>query len=250
MFHFAEWEPEIYARGENATIHICLHDIYGMSFFEINFSGYTGKQLFTNVMLYDPMKSQGDIISINKNYTGRLERIEISNVSLSFLLLSVNFMDSGNYTAFQDSMIKGKTSILIPRRQFHGQDGEPMILNFRCNITYATSINIEMMISKKLHFLVVKYDVTRANCTDIGNLYMDRIDNCVLKDSNFSFTIRKVSLIDVGLYVAWNDVDFFIDSAFLAFEENNATSSSKSTQKYESSQFIQKILSSEAENCK
>ncbi|KAK3607403.1 hypothetical protein CHS0354_003030 [Potamilus streckersoni] len=247
--HAPDWKPMIDGRGKHVTVHIDHLAIIGTDILEITFSGYNSKQQVINLMVYNPMKNHTDNISVNVNYVGRIQRIEINNGSLSFLLLNVTFMDSGNYTVIQNSLEKGKTSILLPRHRLLGQNSKPMFLLFTCNMTNVTSITIEMLISK-IHHLVLKYDVTSENCTKFGSLYMDRIEACVLNGSTFSFSIRNLTLVDMGMYVAWGNMDILMDSVLVEVEESNTTSSTESTHIYFRSSFIPKIVSSEADNCK
>ncbi|KAK3590887.1 hypothetical protein CHS0354_020865 [Potamilus streckersoni] len=216
--HTTDWKQTTYNRGENVKVHMDHLELSGKNVLEIIFSGYTSKQHLTNVMIYNPVKNQVENISININYTGRLQRIEINETYLSFLLLNVSFADSGNYTAIENKLVKGKTSIHVPRYLLLGQDGEPITVTFTCNKTKVTSIKIEIMTST-VHHLVLTYDVTRENNTQISSLYSDRIEGCVLEGSIFFFTIRKVSFLDKGTYVAWGDMDYVLDSVFLDLED-------------------------------
>ncbi|KAK3590882.1 hypothetical protein CHS0354_020859 [Potamilus streckersoni] len=249
IVHAKEREPKIYARGANATIHIEELEIDEKNTLEITFSGFISKQHVTNVMLYAPMKNQRDNISINTIYKGRIEMIKIEKSSLRFLLLNVDFVDSGNYTVAIDSQRKGATSIFVPRHRLLGNNTESMVVHFTCNITYLSSIKIEMMISKQ-NFYVLKYDVKRRNCTEEGNLYRNRIENCVLKGSNFSFTIRKITFVDMGMYVAWDDKDILMDSVIVEFEGNNTASNPGKRNTNFSSLLIPNLSGSGEEPCK
>ncbi|KAL3884826.1 hypothetical protein ACJMK2_024927 [Sinanodonta woodiana] len=237
---------KVYLRGDNATVHIDLLNTFGKDVLEISFLSHVTRKL-ENLIIVDLRKNKTDNASIMRTYTGRIEMIKITNNCLSFQLLNVNVMDSGDYMAYADSMVKGNTSILVARRILLVQDGVSTTLSFMCNTTQVTSIKIEMMVNT-LKFVVVKYDVLHANCTEFGHVYSDRIDSCVLRDSTLSFIIRKVSYVDMGTYVAWDDKDIPIDSIFVEVEANITTSRPECTLKYGNSCFIPYLPSLETEN--
>ncbi|KAL3884824.1 hypothetical protein ACJMK2_024925 [Sinanodonta woodiana] len=218
---------KVYLRGDNATVYIDLLNTIGKDVLEISFLSHVTRKL-ENLIIVDLRKNKTDNASIMRTYTGRIEMIKITNNCLSFQLLNVSVMDSGDYMAYADSMVKGNTSILVARRRLLVQDDLSTILYFMCNTTQVTSIKIDLMVNT-LKFDVVKYNVLHANCTEFGYMYSDRIDDCVLRDSTLSFIIRNVSYVDMGTYVAWDDKDIHIDSIFVEVEVNSAASSPKST---------------------
>ncbi|KAL3884522.1 hypothetical protein ACJMK2_024656 [Sinanodonta woodiana] len=211
-------KPDLYAQGESATVHINQLRKNGKKILEINFSGYASKLHVTNVMLYDTTKRHDNYISINRNYTGRITHITPNYNSLSFRLRNVTFMDSGNYTIFEDSIENGKTSILVARFRLTGQDKEPMVLPFLYNQMNISTIQIEMLIPS-MNFPVLIYDVKKDYCTTLGQLYMARIQNCELSGNRFSFTFRDVSWLDKGMYVAWDDKGFILDTIMVDYED-------------------------------
>ncbi|KAK3579592.1 hypothetical protein CHS0354_025498 [Potamilus streckersoni] len=144
------------------------------------------------------------------------------NGILSFLLLNVNFMDSGNYTVFtfEDFVENGKKSILVPRTVIRGQDRGSLIVQFMCNKTNTSSIKIEM-VSPTYHLIAI-YDVEQAGCSVY--LYTSEIESCALSGNVFFITFQKLSWYDVGTYVAWDDKSFLLDSAIIDIEEGSSTS--------------------------
>ncbi|KAL3884833.1 hypothetical protein ACJMK2_024934, partial [Sinanodonta woodiana] len=220
--------PKIYVPSDNVTVHFDQLDIDEQNILEITFSGYTNKLHVTSVMLYTPMKNETDL---NSNYTGRIPSVNLVKGNLSFILLNVSFIDSGNYTVVEHSLEKGKTSIIVTHHRILGQHNEPVMLSFTCNITNVTSIQIQMMLSTLQH-VVLKYDVTQENNTEVDNLYRYRIEGCKVNENNFSFTFRKVSWADLGVYVAWSDTNILMDSVLLEFEDHNSTSSPERTPIY------------------
>ncbi|KAL3884849.1 hypothetical protein ACJMK2_024950 [Sinanodonta woodiana] len=73
-----------------------------------------------------------------------------------------------------------------------------------------SSIKIEMINPSPL--AVVIYDVEEQRCTQVGDLYLNRIKSCAFNASNFTFTLHNVSWLDKGTYVAWDDRRFLLDS--------------------------------------
>ncbi|KAK3580155.1 hypothetical protein CHS0354_013436 [Potamilus streckersoni] len=198
--------------------------VNGKQILEMHFYGFTSKRQVSNVMLYDAMKNQSDQISVNKNYTHRIERFKLNNGNLSFLLLNVNFMDSGKYTVstLDSSVVKGKTSILVARQTILGQDGGLMNFTFMCNKTNISLIKIENIISK-IHTPVVIYNVSQQNCTEFGYLFKNQIESCLFSGITFSFTIRRLTWLEKGQYVAWDDKNFLLDSVFLEIQDTKTS---------------------------
>ncbi|KAL3884816.1 hypothetical protein ACJMK2_024917 [Sinanodonta woodiana] len=242
--HVTALIPKIYVPSDNVTVHFDQLDIDELNILEITFSGYTNKLHVTNVMLYTPMKNETDL---NSNYTGRIPCVNLDKGHLSFILLNVSFIDSGNYTVVEHSLEKGKTSIIVPHHRIIGQHNEPAMLSFTCNITNVTLIKIQMMLSTLQH-VVLKYDVTRENNTEVDDLYRYRIEGCEVNENNFSFTFRKVSWADLGVYVAWSDTNILMDSVLLEFEDHNSTSSPERTPIYFTSSSVPTTLKLMAEN--
>ncbi|KAL3884840.1 hypothetical protein ACJMK2_024941 [Sinanodonta woodiana] len=240
-------KPKIFLGGENAFVHIDLLETMWKNVLELTFSDFNVRQLVQNVMILDLRKHQPTNISLFQTYTGRIEKIKIRNGSLSFFLLNVNVMDSGHYLVYEKSVVKGNISILVARKILHAQDGVSITLPFLCNTTQATSIKIKLM-SNEIQFVVVKYDVTKAKCTEFGNPYLDRIDRCALRDSYFTFTLQQVTYLDVGTYVAWDDMGYLTDSILVAIEENSTTSNQECTRIFGNTPFIPNIRSLDTDN--
>ncbi|KAL3884823.1 hypothetical protein ACJMK2_024924 [Sinanodonta woodiana] len=240
-------KPKIFLGGENVFVHIDLLETMWNNVLELTFSDFNVRQLVQNVMILDLQKHQPTNISLFQTYTGRIEKIKIRNGSLSSFLLNVNVMDSGHYLVYEKSVVKGSISILVARKRLHAQDGVSITLPFLCNTAKATSIKIKLM-SNEIQFVVVKYDVTQAKCTEFGNPYLDRIDRCALRDSYFTFTLQQVTYLDVGTYVAWDDMGYLTDSILMAIEENSTTSNPACTRIFGNTPFIPNIRSLDTEN--
>ncbi|KAL3884799.1 hypothetical protein ACJMK2_024900, partial [Sinanodonta woodiana] len=146
-----------------------------------------------------------------------IKDININNGSLTFLLLNVNFMDSGNYTVFEGSLEKGKRSILVTRLILSGRVPNQMLLPFLCNNTNTASITIRK--DNAFDYAdYTTYDVARKTCTYIhdSQYYKDRIDNCVLNYTNFNLLLRDLTWSDNGIYTAWDDRGLLLDSIFVS----------------------------------
>ncbi|KAK3607408.1 hypothetical protein CHS0354_003039 [Potamilus streckersoni] len=108
-----DFKLRIYSHGDNATVLIEKLQNDERKILDIYFNGFTKKLHYYHVMLIGPNTNNDKHIS--RTYAGRINNIKLENDSLSFLLLNVNFMDSGNYTVFDSSWEKGKQSIVVPR---------------------------------------------------------------------------------------------------------------------------------------
>ncbi|KAL3884846.1 hypothetical protein ACJMK2_024947 [Sinanodonta woodiana] len=255
-----ESKAETSVNGGNVTVCMDGPQINGAQRLEIHFYSLISKHHDRNVMIYDPMKNQADQISVSSHYTGRIERLKINNQlisnlllsnpvynqseqksvnkhdtggiewfkmnnSLSFLLLNVTFMDSGTYTVltFGDSVVKGKTGLLVARQTVFGQHDKVMNITFMSNKTNISSINIEMVLFK-IVFPIVIYDVSHANCTEVGDVLKNRIKSCLFNGITLSLTIRSFTWLDRGTYVAWDDSNFLLDSIFVEIEDTKRSS--------------------------
>ncbi|KAL3884835.1 hypothetical protein ACJMK2_024936 [Sinanodonta woodiana] len=181
-------KPKIYVPSDNVTVHFDQLDIDEQNILEITFSGYTNKLHVTNVMLCTPMKNETDL---NSNYTGRIPSVKMDKGNLSFILLNVSFIDSGNYTVVEHSLEKGKTSIFVPRRTLLGDYNNIMLISLICNSVNISKIQIDMITSTRT-ILVVMYDVRKGECTESGQHYLYRIQHCVFTGNTFSFTIQEL----------------------------------------------------------
>ncbi|KAL3884815.1 hypothetical protein ACJMK2_024916 [Sinanodonta woodiana] len=237
----AAWEPKIYVPGDNVTLQFDQLDINDKNVLEVTFSGYTINMYDTNVMLYRPMTNDTDI---NRNYAGRIQRFKLNKDGVSFILLNVSFIDSGNYKVIENSIVKARRRIIVPRQRLLGQNKEPIIVSFTFNMANVTSIITEMMISKQNN-TVFKYDVASENLTEVGSLYSDRIEGCVLKGNIFSFTIGKIAFTDVGIYTARDNMNILMDSVLLEVEDSITTLIPETTGRYFTSH---NILNSRAES--
>ncbi|KAK3607407.1 hypothetical protein CHS0354_003034 [Potamilus streckersoni] len=103
----------MYDQGLDVKVSIITTSTDGNKTLEINFSGFTSNLHYTTVMMYETRN-----ISISRNYTGRIQNITSSQDTFSFLLLNVSFIDSGNFTVYEHSQEKGKTSIIVIKSSF------------------------------------------------------------------------------------------------------------------------------------
>ncbi|KAL3884850.1 hypothetical protein ACJMK2_024951 [Sinanodonta woodiana] len=256
-----EWRNETSSvNGRNVTVCMDGFQIKGTQGLEINFAGFISKHHVSNVMIYNPLKDQSYQMSVNRNYTGRIEKLTIDkhqvcneflanpvkyhseqmrinkhdtgeinvfkmNISLSFHLRHVTFMDSGTYTVttMEDSVVKGGTRLFVARHTMFGQDGSSMNITFMCNKRNISSITIEMMLFN-IFFPVVIYDVSHANCTKFGEVLKNGIESCLFDGITLSFSIRRVTWLDRGMYVAWDDMKFLMDSIFIEIEDTKTSS--------------------------
>ncbi|KAL3884808.1 hypothetical protein ACJMK2_024909 [Sinanodonta woodiana] len=156
-----------------------------------------------------------------------------------------------NFFSHAQSVPHGFVTINLHDPRTHhrilGQHNVPVMLSLTCNITNVTLIKIQMMLSTLQH-VVLTYDVTQENNTEVGNLYRYRIEGCEVNENNFSFTIRNVSWTDLGVYVAWSDTNILMDSVLLEFEDHNSTSSPERTPIYFTSSSVPTTLKLMAEN--
>ncbi|KAL3884827.1 hypothetical protein ACJMK2_024928 [Sinanodonta woodiana] len=228
--HTTESGLDTFVTGENVIIRMDELQINATEMLQIHFHGFISKQHISNVLLYNPLNKQPDQISFNRNYTGRIERFNISNSSLSFLLLNIKYMDSGTYTVLtvETSVVKVETSILVARQTIRGQYGDSMNITFICNTTNISLIKIEM-IEPKLRYTVLMYNVTHAKCTEVGQLFTSQIESCVFNGITFSFTIRRITWLEIGTYVAWDDQKFLLDSIFVSIDDYMTRSSTDTT---------------------
>ncbi|KAL3886562.1 hypothetical protein ACJMK2_026547 [Sinanodonta woodiana] len=208
------WNSTILAQGYNGTINIDMPKSDLETLLEINFYGYSSKQHFSNIFLY--INGQNGSISINSNYTGRIERVENNSGQLSFLLLNVMFNDSGNYTIKKKFNVKETTCVLVSSRIEEAKRLEPFIFSFMVYETNTSFIRVENPISK-LSQPVVIYNTTNNICTEIDIVSLEKktIENCVLGNGIFSFTIPDIGWLHKGSYFAWDDKDRLLDSIFL-----------------------------------
>ncbi|KAL3884523.1 hypothetical protein ACJMK2_024657 [Sinanodonta woodiana] len=220
-----EWRPGTFVTGENVTVCMDRLQIKGTHILQINFAGFISKQHVSNVLLYNPLNTTFDQLSVNSNYTGRIEKFETNQSSLSFLLLNVKIMESGMYTVttMEGSVVKGNTSILVARQRILGQLGDSMNITFMCNKANISSIQIEMFVPKASYRVVI-YDLTQANCTVLGTQFINRIENCILSGTKFSFTIKKITWLEIGTYAALDDRKFLLDSLFVVIEDTKTSS--------------------------
>ncbi|KAL3886544.1 hypothetical protein ACJMK2_026529 [Sinanodonta woodiana] len=218
------WNSTILAQGYNGTINIDMPKSDLETLLEINFYGYTSKQHFSNIFLYK--NDQNGSISINRNYTGRIERVVNSDGQLSFLLLNAMFNDSGNYTIKEKSDLKETTCVLVSSRIEEAELWEPFIFSFMVYETNTSFIRVEKHISK-LGQPVVIYNTTNNICTGIDVFSMEKktIENCVLWNGTFSYTIPDIGWLHKGSYFAWDDKDRLLDSIFLDIKDNSLTGS-------------------------
>ncbi|KAL3884765.1 hypothetical protein ACJMK2_024869, partial [Sinanodonta woodiana] len=216
-------KPEIYNHGDNATVLFEKLQTDEIKSLEIVFSGFTKRLHVVHVIILGPNLNNDDYIKVNRHYIGRIKDINMNNDSLSFLLLNANFMDSGNYTVVEGSLVKGKRGILVTRRILTGHGSKPMILPFVCNNTNTSSITIGHSYDFDYMNYIV-YDVVHNNCTytNVSQNYTDRIDSCVINDTNFNLVIRELTWQDKGYYTAWDDQGLLLDSIFvgIAGDEN------------------------------
>ncbi|KAL3884767.1 hypothetical protein ACJMK2_024871 [Sinanodonta woodiana] len=212
----AHSKPEICNHGDNATVTIEHIPAGERKIFEINFSSFTKKQHDINMFIILQNTTNENYVQFSKSYYGRINDVKMNNGKITFILLNVNVMDSGNYTVIEGKMEKGKRSIFVTRRILNGQVTKPMILSFMCNNTNTSSIKI-----RKSHaFDYVDYiifDVERKYCTytNVSQDYKDRNFSCVLNDANFDLTFRDLIWSDKGAYIAWDDMGLLLDALFL-----------------------------------
>ncbi|KAL3886545.1 hypothetical protein ACJMK2_026530 [Sinanodonta woodiana] len=218
------WNSTILAQGYNGTINIDMPKSDLETLLEINFYGYTSKQHFSNIFLYK--NDQNGSISINSNYTGRIERVVNSDGQLSFLLLNTMFNDSGNYTIKEKSDLKETTCVLVSSRIEEAKLCEPFIFSFMVYETNTSFIRVENHISKLSHPVVI-YNTTNNICTEIEVFSMEKktIENCVFGKGTFSYTIPDIGWLHTGSYFVWDDKDRLLDSIFLYIKDNNLTGS-------------------------
>ncbi|KAL3884847.1 hypothetical protein ACJMK2_024948 [Sinanodonta woodiana] len=171
---------------------------------------------------YKEMNNQYEQKSVNKHESGEI--FKIGN-SLCFLLLNVTFMDSGTYTVstMEDSVVKGETGLLVARQTVFGQHDKMMNITFMCNKMNISSIKIEMMIFT-IVFPVLIYDVSHANCTEVGDVLKNRIESCLFNGITLSLTIRSLTWLERGTYAAWGDQNFLLDSVFVEIEDTKRSS--------------------------
>ncbi|KAL3884791.1 hypothetical protein ACJMK2_024892 [Sinanodonta woodiana] len=218
-------KPGIYNHGDNVNVTIEHIPTDERKLFEIYFSGFTKKQHDIHMFIIVPSTTNDKNIQVNKNYYGRIKEVKMNNDTITFMLLNVNIMDSGNYKVIEGSMEKGKQSIFVTRRILNGQVTKPMILSFICNNTNTSSIKI----GKSHAFDYVDYiifDVARKNCTYTNVLqdYKDRNFSCVLNNANFDLTFRNLIWSDKGAYIAWDDMGLLLDAIFLGIPGTNISS--------------------------
>ncbi|KAL3886543.1 hypothetical protein ACJMK2_026528 [Sinanodonta woodiana] len=194
------WNSTILAQGYNGTINIDMPKSDLETLLEINFYGYTSKQHFSNIFWYK--NDQNGSISINSNYTGRIERVVNSDGQLSFLLLNAMFKDSGNYPIKEKSDLKETTCVLVSSRIEEAKLWEPFIFSFMVYETNTSFIRVENYFSK-LSQPVVIYNTTNNICTDIYVLSLEKktIVNCVLGNGIFSYTIPDIGWLNKGSYL-------------------------------------------------
>ncbi|KAL3884829.1 hypothetical protein ACJMK2_024930, partial [Sinanodonta woodiana] len=249
---------ETYVNGGNVTLCMDGLQINGTQSLEIHLYSFISKDHVRNVMLYNPKENQADQISVSSHYTGRIEKLKINNQlvsnlllsnpvnnqseeksvnkhesggtfkinnSLCFLLLNVTFIDSGNYTVstMGDSVVKGKTGLLVARQTVFGQHDTLMNITFMCNKTNISSIKIEMMLHTQVYPVVI-YDVSHANCTEVGDVFKNQIESCLFNGITLSLTIRSLTWLEKGTYVAWGDMTFLLDSIFVEIEDTKRSS--------------------------
>ncbi|KAL3886570.1 hypothetical protein ACJMK2_026555 [Sinanodonta woodiana] len=165
------------------------------------------------------MDGQNGSISINRNYTGRIESVVHNNTHFSFLLLNVMFNDSGNYTIQENANVKRITSVLVTRRKYVAHIWEPMLLSFKVYEKSMSFIKVDILNFKRSQ-LVVIYNLINASCT-----YRDvvSVENCVLINREFVFVIPEIGWLHKGSYFAWDDKDRLLDSIFLDIQGKSTT---------------------------
>ncbi|KAL3884839.1 hypothetical protein ACJMK2_024940 [Sinanodonta woodiana] len=209
--HAKDWKHEIYMPGENATISIDQQTSTGQGLLEITFTSYTSNKRTILLRFYDQMEGKA---GHNINYYNRVHQIKTKNSSFSFILQHVDFVDSGHYTAVENSREIGKTSIIIPRRILLADYNKIMIMSFMCTTANISAIKIDMITSTRT-MLVVMYDVRSGQCTDDGGQYIQRVQNCAFTGNTLSFTFGEVSWLEKGVYAAWDSTDILLDSVLL-----------------------------------
>ncbi|KAL3884821.1 hypothetical protein ACJMK2_024922 [Sinanodonta woodiana] len=240
----ADWKHEVYRQGENATICTDIQTSTGKGILEITFTSYTSNKLAILVMLYVQMEEKADY---NRKYTGRVHHVKTLNASFSFILQHVDFVDSGQYTALENSREVGKASIIVPRRLLFADYHKLLIMSFMCTTANISAIKIDMITSTRT-IRVVKYDVRKGQCIDNEGQYIQRVQNCAFTGKNFSFTFRDVSWLDKGVYAAWDSTDILLDSVLLDVHESNEISSMESPHGYFNSGCVTIPACPDAEN--
>ncbi|KAL3886565.1 hypothetical protein ACJMK2_026550 [Sinanodonta woodiana] len=165
------------------------------------------------------MDGQNGSISINRNYTGRIESVVHNNTHFSFLLLNVMFNDSGNYTIQENANVKRITSVLVTRRKYVAHIWEPMLLSFKVYEKSMSFIKVDILKFKRSQPVVI-YNLINASCT-----YRDvvSVENCVLINREFVFVIPEIGWLHKGSYFAWDDKDRLLDSIFLDIQGKTTT---------------------------
>ncbi|KAL3884785.1 hypothetical protein ACJMK2_024886 [Sinanodonta woodiana] len=214
-------KEEIYKKGDNATVFIKNISADGWNSLDIYFTALTQKLQDIHIIIIAPNTNKKNHIEVSRNYSGRIIDINMKNESLKFLLLNVNYMDSGNYTVFDGKIEKGKCSILVTRLILNGQVSKPMTLPFLCNNTNTSSIKI----GKNHDFDYVDYiiyDVARKDCayTKVSQDYKDRNFSCVLHDAKFELTFRELIWSDKGAYIARDDLGILLDALYVGIAEH------------------------------
>ncbi|KAL3884788.1 hypothetical protein ACJMK2_024889 [Sinanodonta woodiana] len=214
-------KEEIYKKGDNATVFIKNISADGWNSLDIYFTALTQKLQDIHIIIIAPNTNKKNHMEVSRNYSGRIIDINMKNESLKFLLLNVNYMDSGNYTVFDGKIEKGKCSILVTRLILNGQVSKPMTLPFLCNNTNTSSIKI----GKNHDFDYVDYiiyDVARKDCayTKVSQDYKDRNFSCVLHDAKFELTFRELIWSDKGAYIARDDLGILLDALYVGIAEH------------------------------
>ncbi|KAL3884766.1 hypothetical protein ACJMK2_024870, partial [Sinanodonta woodiana] len=209
-------KEEIYKKGDNAIVFIKNISADGWNSLDIYFTALTQKLQDIHIIIIAPNTNKKNHIEVSRKYSGRIIDINMKNGSLKFLLLNVNYMDSGNYTVFDGRIEKGKCSILVTRLILNGQVSKPMTLPFLCNNTNTSSIKI----GKNHDFDYVDYiifDVARKDCTytKVSQDYKDRNFSCVLHDAKFELTFRELIWSDNGAYIARDDLGILLDALYV-----------------------------------
>ncbi|KAK3598040.1 hypothetical protein CHS0354_042408 [Potamilus streckersoni] len=219
--HSKELNPTISVQGDNATVSIHAHKTEGETLLEINFSGYISNEHFSNIMIYRRKKGESENISINRNYTGRIDRIEQHNDHFSFLLINVMFYDSGNYKVNVHSKLEGNTIILVARRIYVANIRNPSTLSFVFYDLNASSITVDNPTSKLTQPVLI-YNATNDSCIYTDAVSVEKI-NCVLRKGEFSFIIPEIGWLHKGSYFAWDDKGRLLDSLFLDIQDTTIT---------------------------
>ncbi|KAL3884784.1 hypothetical protein ACJMK2_024885, partial [Sinanodonta woodiana] len=207
---------------DNATVLIKNVPTDGRNSLEIYFTGLTKQLHNIHMIIIVPKANNTCFIQVSKNYSGRIKDININNGSLSFLLVDVNFIDSGNCTVFEGDLEKGKQNILVTRLVLNGQVSKSMILPFLCNNTNTSSIKIgKSHAFDQVDYII--YDVASKNCTytKVTLDYKVRNFNCVLNGTSFNLILEELTWTDKGIYTAWDDQGLLLDALFLGIADSN-----------------------------